>query len=103
MTPSSVSALQDAVAMQPVSVSLDAETAYFQTYTSGVLTSAAECGTTIDHAVVAVGYGVEGGVNYWLVRNSWSASWGDQGYIKIAAQDGYGVCGIQSGPLYPTV
>jgi C1A family cysteine protease len=102
VTPDSVSALQSAVAQQPVSVSIDAETYYFQTYSSGVLTST-KCGTTIDHAVLAVGYGQESGTDYFLVKNSWGTSWGDAGYVKIAAVDGIGICGIQSGPLYPTV
>jgi KDEL-tailed cysteine endopeptidase len=61
------------------------------------------CGTTLDHAVLAVGYGVENGTNYWLVKNSWGTSWGEAGYIKIAAVDGNGICGIQMGPLYPSV
>lgn len=97
-----MTALQQAVAQQPVSVSIEADTTYFQSYTSGVLNSTA-CGTTIDHAVLAVGYGVESGQNYWLVKNSWGTSWGENGYVKIAAVDGIGICGIQSGPLYPTV
>merc|ERR1712127_318269 len=71
VTPDSVTALQDAVAMQPVSVSICAEKAYFQTYQSGVLTSTA-CGTIIDHAVLAVGYGQESGTDYFLVKNSWA-------------------------------
>jgi len=35
------------------------------------------------HAVKFVGWGVEGGVKYWLVANSWNPNWGDQGYFKI--------------------
>jgi len=71
-------------------------------YKSGVLNNT-NCGTTLDHAVLAVGYGVENGENYWLVKNSWGTSWGENGYIKIAAVDGQGICGIQMGPLYPVV
>lgn len=103
VTPDSVTALQAAVAQQPVSVSIEADTVYFQSYTSGILTDAAACGTTIDHAVLAVGYGTSNGVNYWIVKNSWSTQWGQAGYVNIAAIDGIGVCGVQSGPLYPTV
>jgi len=106
VTPNSYTALQTAIAKQPISISIDAESQYFGSYTTGVLTSAIQCGTTIDHAVLAVGYGVENDVNYFLVKNSWGTSWGDNGYLKIAANDsnsGEGVCGIQYGPLYPTV
>jgi len=69
-------------------------------YTGGVLDSA-DCGTQLDHAVAAVGYGSEGGKDYYIVRNSWGASWGEAGYIKIAAVDGEGICGIQKQSLYP--
>jgi cathepsin L len=49
--------IKTATASQPNSVAIEADTTYFPTYTSGVLTNAAACGTTLDHAVVAVGYG----------------------------------------------
>ena len=99
-------ALQTAIAQQPISILIDAESSYFQSYTSGVLTNAFLCGTVMDHAVLATGYGVQNGVNYFLVKNSWSTSWGDQGYVKIAADasnNGQGVCLTNYGPIYPTV
>ncbi len=68
-----------------------------------MITSAA-CGTNIDHAVAAVGYGVDpiaGG--YYLVRNSWGTGWGDQGYVKIGQANGAGICGINQYVAYPTV
>lgn len=72
-------------------------------YTSGVITGSA-CGTNLDHGVLAVGYGTENGTPYFLVKNSWGASWGDAGYVKIGQESGAGVCGIQSGPpSQPTV
>ena len=90
----------DAVAQQPVSVSIEADTAVFQMYTSGVFNSTA-CGTTLDHAVLTVGYGTDPvGGDYWLVKNSWGTSWGVNGYIKIARVAGQGICGIQMSPLY---
>ena len=53
----------------------------------------------IDHAVVLVGYGEENGQKYWLVRNSWSPSWGELGYIKIARLDKEEeVCGLDITP-----
>jgi cathepsin L len=87
---------------QPVSVTIEADNSVFQMYTGGVLDSTA-CGTNLDHAVEAVGYGSMNGVDYYIVRNSWGSSWGDRGYIKIAAVDGPGICGIQMHSVYPTV
>ncbi|KAK9101541.1 hypothetical protein Scep_024971 [Stephania cephalantha] len=65
----------------------------FRHYNGGVYTSNT-CGSTpmdVNHAVLAVGYGVENGVPYWLVKNSWGADWGDHGYFKI--EMGKNMCG----------
>jgi C1A family cysteine protease len=97
----SVAQLKAAIDKGVVSVTIEADTRVFQLYTSGILNSTS-CGTSLDHAVAAVGYGVENGVEYYIVRNSWGASWGDQGYIRIAAVDGLGICGIQQVSVYPT-
>ena len=90
-------ALKEAVSKQPVAIAIEADTKYFQSYASGVLT-AATCGTSLDHGVLIVGYGTESnGQMYWLVKNSWSTTWGDDGYVKIARSESNsdaGVCGI---------
>jgi C1A family cysteine protease len=101
----SVAQFKAALAQQPLSVSIEADTRSFQTYKSGVYNDAAGCGTTLDHAVMAVGYGTDPvGGDYYLIRNSWSSSWGEGGYIRFAVTgDGAGMCGVQLGPLYPTV
>ena len=95
--------LEKAVAQQPVSVAIEADTSAFQFYKSGVITGDA-CGTNLDHGVLVVGYGTENGQDYWLVKNSWGPSWGDEGYVKIAKSNSTndpGVCGIASRPSFP--
>jgi len=97
--------LKEAVSMGPVSIAIEADTKAFQLYTSGVLTGDA-CGTNLDHGVLIVGYGEEQGTEYWLVKNSWGPSWGDEGYIKIGRSDSTndpGVCGIAMQASYPVV
>jgi C1A family cysteine protease len=94
--------LKAAVAKQPVSIAIEADQTSFQGYHSGVLNSA-DCGVALDHAVIIVGYGTDAGQDYWLVRNSWGAVWGEGGYIRIADVDGNGICGINMQAVYPDV
>jgi len=93
-----------AIDIKPVSVAIDASQPIFNSYTSGIITDATACGTSIDHAVVAVGYGTESGVNYFLVRNSWGTSWGNQGFVMIGQSStgtAPGVCAINTDVYYP--
>jgi C1A family cysteine protease len=91
--------MQAAVQQQPVTIAIEADQSSFQHYQSGILSSG--CGTNLDHAVLAVGYGSENGSDYWLVKNSWGTSWGDAGYIKIGSDSN--VCGVLNQAGYPSV
>jgi C1A family cysteine protease len=105
VVPNDQVSLKGAVAQQPVSIAIEADTRYFQSYSSGVLTSTS-CGTNLDHGVLIVGYGSENGQKYWLVKNSWGTTWGEKGYVKIARSDSRndpGICGISMDPSFPSV
>jgi len=93
------SALMTAVAIGPVSVAVEADKSCFQFYKSGVM-SDPSCGTALNHGVLAVGYDSAANPPYWIVKNSWGASWGNGGYILLA--QGQNECGINMAPSYPT-
>jgi C1A family cysteine protease len=97
--------LKNAVAISPVSVAIEADTFYFQSYSGGILDSP-QCGTNLDHGVLIVGYGTENRLDYWIVKNSWGENWGMNGYVKILKSNSTndpGICGIAIQPSFPII
>jgi len=94
----SESALQAAVAKQPVSVAIDASHSSFQLYKSGTYFEPACSTTKLDHGVLAIGWGAD----YWLVKNSWGPTWGIAGYIQMSRNKANN-CGIATMASYPSV
>eukprot|EP01113_Clastostelium_recurvatum_P017412 TRINITY_DN2043_c0_g1_i1.p1 TRINITY_DN2043_c0_g1~~TRINITY_DN2043_c0_g1_i1.p1 ORF type:complete len:155 (-),score=29.59 TRINITY_DN2043_c0_g1_i1:82-546(-) len=76
----------------PLSVLLNA--ASLQFYHPGVFDPPFCDPTSLDHAVLLVGYGTDGDKDYWLVKNSWGPKWGEDGYFRILR--GKGKCGINT-------
>ena len=62
----------------PISCGIDAGP--ILNYTGGVVSMA---GDGIDHVISVVGWGSEGGSEYWIVRNSWGEYWGEMGYVRV--------------------
>jgi len=104
VTAKDVNALKTALVAQPVSVAIEADEDVFQLYSSGVIGTG--CGDSLDHAVLAVGYTTISGDEAFIVKNSWGADWGQEGYVYLSTSaklnDGAGACGILSQPVVPT-
>ena len=83
----------------PLTVAIQAD---IERYKKGIFDNK-RCGCDMDHAVLLVGYGEENGVEYWIVKNSWAADWGEDGYIRFKIESGRGVCCVQDYPHYPEV
>jgi len=84
-------AVMNALKRQPLVAAIDASELHF--YRSGIFTG--NCGTNLNHAVLIVGAGVENGIGYYLLKNSWGVSWGERGYMKIArGEHKDGLCGL---------
>jgi C1A family cysteine protease len=88
------------LAKGPVAIAIEADRSVFNQYTGGIITGTA-CGTQLEHGVLAVGWGVENDTEYYIVKNSWSAQWGEKGYVRLGIEAGPGVCGIHTSASQP--
>ncbi|KAI5056357.1 hypothetical protein GOP47_0028175 [Adiantum capillus-veneris] len=98
-------ALLIALADRPVAISMQSDTRDFQLYTHGIFTGEGCSPPRTGHAMVVVGYGTENGSDFWIVKNSWGANWGESGYIRVmrGISPPHGVCSILLRPDYATM
>jgi len=82
-----VAALND---IGPLSVGVDAT--LWQFYVGGIFSVV--CGKQLNHGVLLVGYGVQGKKEYWIIKNSWGASWGEKGYLRLIREKDK--CGVDN-------
>ncbi|TMW63404.1 hypothetical protein Poli38472_002345 [Pythium oligandrum] len=96
--------LKIALQKQPMSVAITAR-GTFKEYKGGIY----ECpdngdisdSSWLNHAVVLVGYGSEGAVDYWILKNSFGSSWGEKGFMRLRADKKLN-CGLNIFPVVPT-
>merc|ERR1712232_543335 len=93
-----------AAALEKTPLSVCVNAGVWNDYTGGVLTSAA-CGSmgaaSQDHCVMAVGFNATAPTPYWIVRNSWATTWGEQGYIYLEMAKN--TCGLADDATIPNV
>eukprot|EP00039_Didymoeca_costata_P018025 m.331847 g.331847 ORF g.331847 m.331847 type:complete len:383 (-) comp16804_c0_seq1:608-1756(-) len=91
--------MKDAVVNGPLAISVDAGA--WHDYESGIFNGGNSTNPDLDHLVQLVGYGSEGGNDYWIVRNSWTPIWGEKGFIRLARHGDSGTepCGMDITPL----
>ncbi len=84
----------------PLSIAINAD--LFQDYESGILVADEDhCDPAgLNHGVAIVGYGSENGQDYYIIKNSWGANWGEKGYIRVATN---GTCGLNQDVLTATI
>lgn len=84
----------------PATVAIDASNWSFQLYSGGIYDDPSCSSFSLDHGVGCVGYGSENNIKYWIVKNSWGRSWGENGYIRMIWENNQ--CGIASDASVPT-
>lgn len=84
----------------PVAIAINAGARSMQFYRDGVYDEPDCNPMALNHGVLAIGYGQEGGKDYFLVKNSWGTQWGMGGYIKMR-RNANNQCGIVTYPSIP--
>ncbi|XP_045477249.1 procathepsin L-like isoform X3 [Harmonia axyridis] len=94
--------LQLAIArVGPISVAIDA-TANLQRYRSGIFNDNSCSSQSLNHGVLAVGYGNANGQSYYIIKNSWGSTWGEAGYFRLSMKRS-NPCGIATMASYPVL
>lgn len=90
-------ALKEALTLTPTSVSVNANQ-YWQHYKSGIIKFSDCPAGELNHDVLAVGYSISNGQNFWKIKNSWGNLWGEDGYLRIENGNDMNTCNILSNP-----
>lgn len=86
----------------PIAIDMNITPLTFTFYSEGIYDDSECDGTTINHSLLVVGYGTDEktGLDFWILKNSWSKDWGEEGYMRIARNKG-GICGLDQRKYFP--
>jgi len=99
--------LKSAVARQPIVIAMSAMCNTMSNYQSGILSDDGDCACSdpncLDHAVLLVGYDDTNSLPYWVIKNSWGPSYGEEGFFRVSQYGGgdYGLFGILGEGILP--
>ena len=93
---------------QPITVRINVNSQAFQSLGWSIYKGPCSSNSgDLNHAILIVGYGTENGVDYWVIKNSWGTSWGNNGFGRIQRNapgvNGAGRCGIALQPTWPSL
>ena len=92
---SSKNAFKAALRKSPLNVSFKVTSDIFFQYGSGIIPARLCQDGDLNHAMLALGYGIENGVEYAVIQNQWGTDWGDSGVFRIElTDDETGPCGL---------
>jgi C1A family cysteine protease len=86
----------------PITIALDADNIFFRFYKEGIIDIPSNVNSSMNHAVLLVGFDYDDEGMYWIIQNSWGSDWGDNGFCRIRAVPGEGVLLCQQYGVYPT-
>ena len=100
--PKSILDMKLNVIQTPIAIALDADNIFFRFYKSGVIDVPENYSSTMNHAVLLVGFDYDDDGMYWIIQNSWGKDWGEDGFCRIRARHGKGVLECQQYGVFPT-
>lgn len=74
----------------------------FQMYQGGIYDPVTTCSSDVYVSLLMVGYGSEGGTDFWILQNFWGPNWGEKGYVRVARNKG-NLCGIVTCATVPFI
>ena len=100
--PKSIIDMKVSLLENPIAIAVDADNIYFRFYEEGVIDVPSNFSSSLNHAVLLVGFDYDEQGEYWIIQNSWGKKWGMDGFAKIRIAPDEGVLLCQTYGVYPS-